>query len=130
MIYCSIATSLHRFFTYVNEAVLYQENFQLLQALQDNYIREQGTTEVVTDGERQEQSNFLDYFLATPIGLKLYDFLSSKSELSHICETNISFVLILNRITTSSAPEFKFGHYLTCRICFCTAVIILISLME
>ena len=49
-------------------------------ALQDNYDRTQGYTEVVTDEELQENEAFLDAFLATDVGQHLFNFLDSYSK--------------------------------------------------
>lgn len=66
------------FFTYVNEAILFQPSYQAFIPLLDNYEKYQGIGEQVPSNELQEQSIFLDYFLSSAVGDALYNFLNSK----------------------------------------------------
>lgn len=71
---------MNRFFTYVDESLLEGDMYQKLMAIQDNYFRTQGNTEVVTQEELNENDAFLDAFLNTDVGRELFEFLDSKSE--------------------------------------------------
>nr|XP_002124119.3 poly(U)-specific endoribonuclease-like [Ciona intestinalis] len=67
------------FFTAVNPAVLQQPTYQALIALLDNYQKVEGIDEVSSPQEEAEQDNFLDLFVETAVGARLYDFLQSKN---------------------------------------------------
>ena len=67
-----------RFFTYVNESLLSHPSYRALINLLDNYNMFQGRDEITTPIEINEQNVFLDYFMSSDIGFKLYTFLSDK----------------------------------------------------
>ena len=68
-----------RFFTYVNENNLFsRQSYRALIDLLDNYDMFQGRDEVTTSTETDEQNAFLNYFMSSNIGSKLYSFFSEK----------------------------------------------------
>ncbi|XP_040281878.1 poly(U)-specific endoribonuclease-D-like [Bufo bufo] len=71
--------SSQKLFDYVNEAKLFiRPTFKRLIALLDNYIKNTGTVESVTNGEIQEQNAFIDEIFQTTIMKNLSSFLISK----------------------------------------------------
>jgi len=68
------------FFTYVNEAILYQPSYKVFTPLLDNYEKYQGIGETFPPNEIAEQDAFLDFFLASQVGSALYTFLDGKGK--------------------------------------------------
>jgi len=54
-------------FTFVDERVFSKPTFRAFVALLDNYVAETGVTEVVSDAERRENSEFIRSIMATPL---------------------------------------------------------------
>uniref|UniRef100_H2ZB64 Uridylate-specific endoribonuclease n=1 Tax=Ciona savignyi TaxID=51511 RepID=H2ZB64_CIOSA len=75
----TVDSSSEPFFTYVNPNLLLKPTYQSLIALLDNYQSVQGINEVTTSEETAEQDAFLDLFLDTSIGKRLFEFLQSKN---------------------------------------------------
>ncbi|XP_076821709.1 uridylate-specific endoribonuclease-like [Clavelina lepadiformis] len=86
----------NRFFTSVNQNLLNKPTYQALINLLDNYEMIQGKDEYVTRAETDEIYTFLNAFMSTSIGRKLYEFLSEKG-LSG-CENKITFIENLKKM--------------------------------
>ncbi|KAG8585549.1 hypothetical protein GDO81_005068 [Engystomops pustulosus] len=71
--------SSQKLFTYVNEAKLFSRpTFARLISLLDNYVKNTGTVESVSDEKIQEQNAFIDKIFQTTVMRKLSSFLISK----------------------------------------------------
>ncbi|KAG8585550.1 hypothetical protein GDO81_005068 [Engystomops pustulosus] len=74
--------SSQKLFTYVNEAKLFSRpTFARLISLLDNYVKNTGTVESVSDEKIQEQNAFIDKIFQTTVMRKLSSFLISKGEI-------------------------------------------------
>lgn len=67
-----------KLFTKLNKDCLNSPTYQKLIALHDNYIAPLGVAEDVTSQEKQEESDFLDAIISTPVMQKACDFMKKR----------------------------------------------------
>lgn len=78
--YNNIDAASYPLFYHVNKAVLEKPTYKAFLALLNNYIRNTGTKEYISNTEISENYNFLDLVLNTPIMKEVYAFLKRKGK--------------------------------------------------
>ncbi|CAK8674622.1 unnamed protein product [Clavelina lepadiformis] len=71
-----VDSSQERFFTFLNERVMNKPIYRAFINLLDNYEKTQGINETISNEEMRENERFLNYFIDSRLGVRLYEFLA------------------------------------------------------
>lgn len=97
-----------RFFLYVSSSLLNQPSYQAFIDLLDNYENVEGISETTTSQELNEQDIFLDYFVESAVGAKLYEFLSNKGILQIF---QFAYIVLTNLRSTIRKHKCGYEQY-------------------